>query len=102
MDFTPIWKSEGLDPEAFKKTRKSALEINAMLSKIGSYTFVADTKELIAEGVIGNEKWQVGFYDALMIAAANKTGCTTVLTEDLNSGQKYGNVTAVNPFQGAA
>ncbi len=85
---------------AFKKTRKSALEINAMLSKIGSYTFVADTKELIAEGVIGKEKWQVGFYDALMIAAANKTGCATVLTEDLNSGQKYGNVTAVNPFQG--
>lgn len=71
-----------------------------MLSKIGSYTFVADTKELIAEGVIGKEKWQVGFYDALVIAAANKMGCATVFTEDLNSGQKYGNVTAVNPFQG--
>ena len=85
---------------AFKKTRKSASEINAMLSKIGSYTFVADTKELIAEGVIGKEKWHVGFYDALMIAAANKMGCATVFTEDLNSGQKYGNVTAVNPFQG--
>ena len=54
----------------------------------------------IAEGVIGKEKWHVGFYDALMIAAANKMGCATVFTEDLNSGQKYGNVTAVNPFQG--
>lgn len=85
---------------AFKKTRKSASEINAMLSKIGSHTFVADTKELTSEGVIGKEKWQVGFYDALIIAAANKMGCTTILTEDLNSGQKYGNVTAVNPFQG--
>lgn len=85
---------------AFKKTRKSASEINAMLSKIGSHAFVADTKELTSEGVIGKEKWQVGFYDALIIAAANKMGCTTILTEDLNSGQKYGNVTAVNPFQG--
>ena len=83
---------------AFKKTKKSVSEINAMLSKIGSYTFVADTKELIAEGVIGKEMWQVGFYDALIIAAANKVGCTTVFTEDLNSGQKYGNVIAVNPF----
>ena len=83
---------------AFKKTAKSAVEINAMLSKIGSYTFVADTRELVADGVVGKETWQVGFYDALMIAAANKAGCSTIFTEDLNNGQKYGNVTAVNPF----
>ena len=83
---------------AFKKTTKSAAEINAMLSKIGSYTFVADTKELVADGVIGKEMWRVGFYDALMIAAANKAGCSTIFTEDLNDGQKYGNVTAINPF----
>ena len=83
---------------AFKKTTKSAVEINAMLAKIGSYTFVADTKELVADGVIGKETWQVDFYDALMIAAANKAGCSTVFTEDLNNGQKYGNVTVVNPF----
>jgi len=83
---------------AFKKTTKSAAEINAMLTKIGSYSFVADTKELIADGVIGKETWQVGFYDALMIAAASKAGCSTIFTEDLNNGQKYGNVTAVNPF----
>ena len=83
---------------AFKKTAKSAVEINAMLSKIGSYTFVADTRELVADGVTGKETWRVGFYDALMIAAANKAGCSTIFTEDLNNGQKYGNVTAVNPF----
>ena len=69
-----------------------------MLAKIGSYSFVADTRELITDGVIGKEKWQVGFYDALMIAAANRAGCSTIFTEDLNNGQKYGNVTAVNPF----
>ena len=83
---------------AFKKTTKSAVKINAMLSKIGSYSFVADTRELITDGVIGKETWQVGFYDALMIAAANKAGCSTIFTEDLNNGQKYGNVTVVNPF----
>ena len=83
---------------AFKQTAKSAVEINAMLAKIGSYTFVADTRELIADGVVGKETWQVGFYDALMIAAANKAGCSTIFTEDLNNGRKYGNVTVVNPF----
>ena len=83
---------------AFKKTGKSADEINAMLSRIGSYTFVADTKELISAGVTGKEAWQVGFYDALMIAAANKAGCSTIFTEDLNNGQKYGRAVVVNPF----
>ena len=84
---------------AFKRTRKTAAEINATLLKIGAYSFVADTKELITDGVIGKEQWQVGFYDALMIAAANKAGCSTMYTEDLNDGQKYGNVVVINPFK---
>ena len=50
-------------------------------------------------GVIGKEAWQVGFYDALIIAAANKAGCSVIFTEDLNDGQKYGNVVVENPFR---
>ena len=83
---------------AFKKTRKSAEEINAVLKKIASYSFVPDTKELVQQGVVLKEKYDVGFYDALMLAAANKAKCETIYTEDLNDGQRYGDVTAVNPF----
>ena len=78
---------------AFKKTEKTAAQINAMLSKI------ADTTELVFAGVTGKEEWQVGFYDALIIAAANKAGCSLLYTEDLNDGQVYGDVLAVNPFR---
>ncbi len=85
---------------AFKKSAKTAAQINAMLSKMASYGYVSDTKDLIFSGVTGKEEWQVGFYDALIIAAANKAGCSTIYTEDLNDGQKYGNVKAVNPFKG--
>ena len=85
---------------AFKKSAKTAVQINAMLSKIASYGYVSDTKDLIFSGVTGKEEWQVGFYDALILAAANKAGCSIIYTEDLNDGQKYGNVTAVNPFKG--
>lgn len=83
---------------AFKKTRKTADQINAMLEKIGEHAFVADTKQLVMDAVSGKEKWQVGFYDALMLAAANESGCATICTEDLNDGQRYGNVVARNPF----
>ena len=85
---------------AFKKSAKTAAQINAMLSKMASYGYVSDTKDLIFSGVTGKEEWQVGFYDALILAAANKAGCSIIYTEDLNDGQKYGNVTAVNPFKG--
>ncbi len=85
---------------AFKKSAKTAAQINAMLSKIASYGYVSDTKDLIFSGVTGKEEWQVGFYDALILAAANKAGCSIIYSEDLNDGQKYGNVTAVNPFKG--
>ena len=84
---------------AFKKTKKSAAQINAMLAKIGSYSFVADTKELIYDATTGKEKWQVGFHDALMLAAANKAGCTAICTEDLNDGQVYDTVKTINPFK---
>ena len=39
------------------------------------------------------------FYDALIVAAAEYAGCDEVLTEDLNDGQIYGSIKAVNPFK---
>lgn len=38
------------------------------------------------------------FYDSLIIAAAVKSGCKVLLTEDLNHGQMIQNVKIENPF----
>ena len=38
------------------------------------------------------------FFDSLLLVAA-ENGCDTILTEDLNDGQMYGTVKAVNPFK---
>lgn len=84
---------------AFKRTTKSADEINAVLKKMSSYSFVPDTKELVMQAVVLKERYDVGFYDSLMLSAANKAKCDVIYTEDLNSGQKYGTVTAINPFK---
>ena len=51
------------------------------------------------QAVALKERYDVGFYDSLMLSAANKAKCDVIYTEDLNSGQKYGAVTAVNPFK---
>jgi len=39
------------------------------------------------------------FFDSLLLAAAEANHCDTILTEDLNDGQVYAGVRAVNPFK---
>jgi predicted nucleic acid-binding protein len=41
---------------------------------------------------------QLSLYDALIIAAALQAGCTTLLTEDMQAGRRFGDLTIVNPF----
>src|SRR5688572_29375737 len=43
-------------------------------------------------------RFQLGYFDALILAAARLAGCETVYSEDLNDGQDYGGVQVVNPF----
>jgi predicted nucleic acid-binding protein len=43
-------------------------------------------------------RFQIGYYDALILAAARLSGCKKVFSEDLGDGQDYGGVTVTNPF----
>ena len=40
----------------------------------------------------------LSFYDALIVAAAADADCQVLLTEDLQHGRKFGDVTIQNPF----
>ena len=41
---------------------------------------------------------RIHIYDANIVAAAQLAGCHTLMTEDLNPGQRFGGVTIRNPF----
>ncbi len=43
-------------------------------------------------------RYQIGYYDALILSAARLAGCGIVYSEDLNSGQDYGGIMVRNPF----
>jgi predicted nucleic acid-binding protein len=53
---------------------------------------------LVLRAAILQEKWQTSFWDALILAAAERARCVTVWSEDLSSGQTYGAVRVLNPF----
>jgi predicted nucleic acid-binding protein len=41
----------------------------------------------------------IGFYDALIVAAALQAGSTRLLSEDLQHGQMFGALRVENPFR---
>jgi predicted nucleic acid-binding protein len=43
-------------------------------------------------------RYQVNYWDALLVAAAQHQGCTLLLTEDLQHNQKIDRIRIVNPF----
>lgn len=44
------------------------------------------------------ERFKLSWWDALIVAAAQHAGCRTLLSEDFQAGQRFGDLTVVNPF----
>ncbi|MBF0618585.1 MAG: PIN domain-containing protein [Candidatus Omnitrophica bacterium] len=44
-------------------------------------------------------EYKIHYWDALIIASAQKAGCQTLLSEDLNHNQRFGRLTVKNPFK---
>jgi len=41
---------------------------------------------------------RIGFWDALIVASALKSGASRILSEDMNAGQTIGGIRIENPF----
>jgi predicted nucleic acid-binding protein len=54
--------------------------------------------DLVIEAVALKKRFGVSYWDAAILAAAHELGARTLYTEDLNPGQRYGEILAVNPF----
>jgi predicted nucleic acid-binding protein len=44
------------------------------------------------------DRAQVSYWDSLILAAAERSGCRWLLSEDFTHGRKYGAVEIINPF----
>jgi predicted nucleic acid-binding protein len=44
---------------------------------------------------------RIGFWDALIVSSAAKSGATRIFSEDLNAGQRIAGILIENPFVGA-
>jgi predicted nucleic acid-binding protein len=53
---------------------------------------------LVQRAITTCRRYQVSYWDALIVAAAERAGCSGIISEDLNTGQAYRGVTVSNPF----
>ena len=59
---------------------------------------VAIDQQVIEEAWREQERFKLSWGDALIVAAARRVSCRTLLSEDFQAGQKFGDLTVVNPF----
>ena len=82
-----------------KKSNKPMSEISGALDIFNRFNLVAGSIASVRRALEIKGQYGIQFYDALMLAAAEAGGCGEILTEDLNDGQLYCGIKAVNPFK---
>lgn len=73
-------------------------EALAYVVKLEVFPLVVVDAALITEGIRNSVKYQISYWDGAILAAADRLGASTVYSEDLNHGQRYGDLKVVNPF----
>lgn len=86
---------------AKKRLGLEAEETETILHAMLDYPVLPVTGELVLEAFTLQQRFQISYWDAAIIAAARSLGCKILYTEDLNAGQDYGGVVAQNPFAGS-
>lgn len=80
-------------PNVVDRTR--AKDIVASLALWRTHT---PNAEDIISAVEVQQRFQLSFWDAMIIHSAQRLGCSRLLSEDLNDGQMYDSVQVTNPF----
>jgi predicted nucleic acid-binding protein len=83
---------------ALAKLNQEATVVLRQLRLLESLHIVLPSTVTVRRAVEIREAYQVSFWDAAIIAAAEEAGCDAILSEDLNPGQYYAGVQVVNPF----
>lgn len=82
-------------------TRKKLLNVakaRIALSALRHLEVVSLDEAMVEEAINVHERFQLRYWDALIVATAKLSGCALVLSEDFSEGQNYDGVVIVNPF----
>ena len=79
-----------------------AAEIDEWVSQFYPLLATEVTMDAVRNALYVKEEYGIQYYDALIVATAEKLHCHEIVTEDLNDGQVYRGMMAINPFKDLA
>jgi predicted nucleic acid-binding protein len=103
-DRTGVVSTQVLQELSVNLRRKAGrpLDVKATREIVTDYLawqVVVNGGEAIVEALDLEARYQISFWDALVIQAAQASGAETLYSEDLSDGQTYGSVRVVNPLR---
>jgi predicted nucleic acid-binding protein len=81
------------------------LDVKATREIVADYLtwqVIVNGGESILEAIDLEVRYQISFWDALVLQAANASGAEVLYSEDLSDGQTYGSVRVINPLRPGA
>jgi predicted nucleic acid-binding protein len=86
-----------------KSVRKFPVEeIQSLIADFKDWQIVVNTTDSVIEALNIEARYQISFWDALIVQAAETAGAAILYSEDLADGQVYGSVRVVNPLSDTA
>ena len=68
------------------------------IRSLSAFPLVPVDFALIQRAAALSQRFQISYWDAAIIAAAERLSAKMLYSEDLSHGQRYGSVTVINPF----
>lgn len=82
--------------------KKAGLSIADSAQRLRDYLawkVIDNDRSLLAVALDAQSRWSLSFWDASIVAAAQRSGATVLWSEDLADGQWYDEVQVVNPLR---
>ena len=81
------------------RTPLTEIELDLWMGLLGDYPIQPVDTGLVQMGLAYSRRFRISYWDAALIAAAERLEAPILYTEDLNHNQLYGSVRVVNPFR---
>jgi predicted nucleic acid-binding protein len=88
-----------------RRKARNPLDAKATRDVVSDYLtwqVVVNGGDSILEALDLEERYQISFWDALIVQAAHASGAAVLYSEDLSDRQTYGVVRVINPLRGGA
>jgi predicted nucleic acid-binding protein len=77
----------------------SLAEARAEVTELTTWQPIPVTNDIVRQAWTLEDRFALPFWDALIVAAARASGCSHLLTEDLQDGQDLDGLLVVDPFR---